>query len=96
MTELEKIKFGFRFEKNEPNIWNYGVYRLGLTREEIKNYIRARANKMDVDDLLEKFNEIAGCNTMAGTPDGKCLMYRHDVIRYADVLFGKTDYTYFD
>ena len=97
MDEIEKLKFYFRFnEDGTPNVWDYGVYRMGLTGDEIKDYIRVRANNLNINYLWDKFCSIAGCNTGSMSPDGQFLMYRWDVLRFADVLFGKTDYTYFD
>ena len=78
------------------DIENFGAYRMGLTSEEINHYIQIRSNKKNVSDLVKRFNKIAGCNTVAVSPDGKSLMYRHDVLRFSDILFGVTRTTYFD
>lgn len=97
MNKLEKIKFRFRFiEEGEPDLKSYGVYRLGLLSEEINEYLMARTNSLNVKRLRKRFDEIAGRNTCACTPDGRMLMYRWDVQRFADVLFKKTKETYFD
>jgi len=86
------------------DIYHYGVYRRGLTSEEIKRYLKIRARtdskvKKSVKTLAKQFNKVAGINTGAvefledKTPVS--LMYRHDVKRFADKLFlGKE--TYFD
>ena len=76
---------------------NYGDYRMGLTSEEIQRYLEARCHteKKNIKDVYSLFNKIAGVNTMAVGPQGQCLMYRHDVKRFADeLLLGKE--TYFD
>ena len=78
------------------NIMRFGAYRMGLTNEEIKEYLSRRANTKAIAKLVEKFNRIAGCNTCTVGPQGQHLMYRHDILRFADVLFGVTRGTYFD
>lgn len=95
-SKIDYVKDKFHWKSNEPDLYNYGTYRLGLTSEEIDDYLRARSGKMMIKSLRKKFNEIAGCNTMAVAPTGESLMYHHDVHRYADVLFRKTQGTYFD
>lgn len=75
-------------------IENYGLYRMGLTDEEIRIYLNAR-NTKGIKRVYDKFNKIAGVNTMSVTPDGQPLMYRHDVERFANKLFNGTE-TYFD
>lgn len=77
------------------DINNFGEYRHGLAKEEIKKYIGLRANTLNVVRLYDRFNGIAGCNTSALGPQGQLLMYRHDVLRFTDkLLLGKE--TYFD
>lgn len=96
MTKLDKIKNQFYYTQDgRPDLNNYGIYRLGLLYEEIDDYLKVRAGKLDIKKLRKQFNQIAGRNTMGMAPDGRALMYRHDVERFADVLFeGKG--TYFD
>jgi hypothetical protein len=81
----------------ELDLSTYGLYRLGLTDKEVENYIKARCmlpQYKKFKNTIKKFWERAGVNTMV-IVDGKILMYRHDVLRYADKLFlGKE--TYFD
>lgn len=102
MNKLDKIKFGFRKNvDDEYDLESYGQFRIGLTSNEIKNYLRARSNTLNVERLVKKFNKIAGCNTQGIFQCELCdcsqgLMYRWDVLRFADVLFGKTKGTYFD
>ena len=82
------------------NIEDYGKYRLGLTKEEIKKYLKMRANTNKLGGLYKKFCKIAGVNTVAIVTTDCCkkdirLMYRWDVERFADVLFLNKP-TYFD
>jgi hypothetical protein len=90
------------------DINEFGKYRLGLTTEEIKEWLKLRYNeilswrgkpiKKINNAIWNKFCQIAGCNTEATIQEGYkkiTLMYRHDVERFTDVLYeGKT--TYFD
>ena len=102
MNKLEKVQFKFyRTKEGEIDLVHYGRYRMGLTIEEIKDYLRARSGKLKVEGLYKKFCKIAGCNTCSMHVCEDCkrelvLLYRHDVLRFADVLFGKTKDTYFD
>lgn len=92
-----------RIPKPEPiDINHFGDYRMGLTDKEIMLYLCNRAaikrNKyynMSLNKIYKIFCEIAGCNTGAVGPNGECLMYRHDVERFADQMFDGTP-TYFD
>jgi len=84
------------------DIYSYGDYRMGLTNKEIKDYLVIRHNdlkKIKIKKcsiaLFKKFCKIAGVNTCALGPNGEILMYRHDVQRFADVLFLNKP-TYFD
>lgn len=99
MNKLENLKQKFYIRKPKIDLDSYGVFNRGLTQEEIDDYLRVRANTMNISTVRKKFNEIAGCNTMAFEKiNGKefVLMYRHDVERFADVLFGLTKSTYLD
>jgi len=89
-------------KSKKVNIDFYGKYKEGLTDEEIREYLLARLNEVNTsntlescpDVLIEKFNRVAGVNTMAFV-DGHSLMYRWDVQRFTDCIFeGKA--TYFD
>jgi hypothetical protein len=88
------------------NIEQYGEYRMGLTRDEIKSLLVSMYNEtakkkissiasVRAIKLYEKFGEIAGCNTMTMTSKGEPLMYRWDVDRFCKALF-KGIPTYFD
>jgi len=98
-SKLQRIKDKFYWEeeakKMKPLLNSYGLYRMGLTSAEIEDYIKARGNTLNIKKLMKKFDDICGCNTMAMTPTGECLMYRSDVERFADVLFYGTP-TFFD
>ena len=73
----------------------YGTYRIGLTAEEIKTYLKLRAGTTRLGDLYKRFCKIAGVNTVGveWTRDRKgelhsiSLMYRWDVNKFADNLF---------
>lgn len=99
---MERVQNCFyRDSENNIKIYSYGVYKKGLTRDEIKNYLRARSGKYAVANLYKKFVKIAGVNTMSMYSCSCCdfntsLMYHHDVERFANVLFGVTTSTYFD
>ena len=103
-AKLQKIKNKFYWSKGknwdecrgEPELSSFGEYRLGLTSEEINDYLSARGNTLSIKNLRKKFSDIAGCNTCAMNSKGECLMYRHDIQRFVDVLFKKTKATYFD
>jgi hypothetical protein len=83
-----------------------GNFTLGMTSDEVDDYLRRRNAKRlrlkepAVRDVIKKFNKIAGVNTCGAVQCPKCkewisLMYRHDVQRFADKLFDGTE-TYFD
>lgn len=78
----------------------FGDYTTGLSNSEIDKYLMRRANTEAITRIRERFNKIAGVNTVGVHQCEMCgkqmsLMYRHDVERFADVLFlGKG--TYFD
>jgi len=102
MSKLEKLKQKFYFDEKGQilELGYYGDYKMGLTEDEIKDYLRVRANTVRIETLYKKFCKIAGNNTMGIYKCPCCnfetsLMYRHDVQRFADKLFlGKE--TYFD
>ena len=91
-------KIDMNMYKNDLRI--YGTYNMGLTAREIKKYLVDRAKDKGINHrgIVKKFNEVAGCNTMAVEFCEMCrksvtLTYRWDVIRFADVLFeGKATY----
>jgi len=82
--------------KKTIDIYNFGIYTDGLTHKEIKQYLKLRSGKKRLGNLYTKFTKIAGVNTCVMNDIGEILMYRHDVERFADVLFGVTKTTYFD
>ena len=87
----------FKGVNSIDEIEEFGHYRLGLTNDEITDYLRIRSKKKDLalTKLHDKFANVAGCNTCAIGPEGQMLMYRWDVLRFAnEVLEGKG--TYFD
>lgn len=102
MNKLDRIKNKFyKFEEESIDLYLFGKFNIGLTNEEIVDYIRVRANKYKVKGLVKSFYKIAGTNTVglyicSKCKDEKILMYRHDVKRFADVLFKVTKSTYWD
>lgn len=82
------------FYEQYGDIYNYGMYRLGLTSSEIKEYLKKRTGartKREVETLYKIFCEVAGVNTMALMTCEHCkkqftLMYRSDVARFADLM----------
>jgi hypothetical protein len=100
-SKLKYAKSRFSYdEEGTPELKYYGQFMHGLTNEEIKDYLRVRANKSRIETIYKKFCDIAGVNTVAIYQCPNCremrtLMYRHDVQRFADVLFLGVP-TYFD
>jgi hypothetical protein len=98
-------QFYFDKDSGKVDINNYGIYRLGLTQAEVVDYLHIRELQRGryksllklekINKLYEKYAEIAGANTCA-VVNGIILYYRHDVLRYSDVLFGITKSSYFD
>jgi len=98
-------KFYFDKDSGKVDIDNYGAYRLGLTKEEIVDYLHMRELQKGrykgllklekINKLVERFNDIAGCNTCAVGPQGQILHYRWDVLRFSNQLFDGTE-THFD
>ena len=88
--------------KELPDLEQFGQYRIGLTSDEIIEYLRRCYNivalkkrKICPQKIVKQFNEIAGVNTGAVGPNGESLMYRSDVGRFTNkLLFNKE--TYFD
>ena len=84
------------------DIDEFGDYRVGLTNKEVDEYLLSRYNykngrqhKKCPAKIKTLFAKIAGINTMTVSPQGETLMYRYDVLRFADVLFDCKK-TYFD
>lgn len=84
-----------RRELKYVDIYDFGVFRIGLSPLEITNYLEERSglrgNKLK--RLEKEFHKAAGVNTMGLGPGGVLLMYRHDVQRFADcILLGTPTY----
>lgn len=99
--ELKKYKEWYLDKGGYFDLNKFGKYTQGLSNEEIIIYLAVRGNTVYTKQLLKKFYKIAGCNTVGMYICNKCgdnfgLTYRHDVLRFSDVLFGKTKDTYFD
>ena len=108
MKNNDVLKFVHQFyfdkESGKVDINNYGKYRLGLSRAEVVDYVHMRKlqssrvkrllNLKEIQKLIQKYQEIEGCNTCA-VVDDVVLYYRHDVERFCDKMFNKTN-TYWD
>lgn len=76
------------------DIYNFGDFRMGLTEQELTQYLKARNTGSGIRNVTRKFSELAGCNTMGVHQCSYCgkqfgLMYRSDVKRFADLLFDR-------
>ena len=83
------------------DFYTMGQFRVGLTGPEIKcalsqiqkdKRIPQQYRKLKIEKLMEKFNTIAGINTVGVFSCPICkerisLLYRHDAVRFADKLF---------
>ena len=77
----------------DSDIYRYGEYTAGLTRDEIENLLGLRFNTLSTKTLVKRFNKTAGVNTQAVGPQGQSLMYRHDVQRFMErILYGTPTY----
>jgi len=77
------------------NINNFGEYRLGLTWEEVKEYIKVRTGKKRTKRIEKKFNDFFYGSTCAVTSTDQILLYRHDVKRFLDLIL-EGEPTYWD
>lgn len=93
---FDEIKSKDLYCKNcqDIDIYKYGEFTAGLTPTEVKDYLSMRTNKHCTEAFYKKFNKIAGCNTCGVHICESChtsvsLMYRSDVLRFADqMLYG--------
>lgn len=96
---LKNLRKHFRYYSDgTPDIDSYGSFKVGVTTHEINDYLMVFLNKVNVTNDRKKFNKVAGCNTCPMVVvDGKelCLMYRHDVERFARQMILGTK-TYWD
>lgn len=81
------------------DIEDFGVFRMGLSSDDVRAYLRARAGRKQIPDLIRKFNKEFGCQTcpvadfkIKGKRQIVILMYRHDVEHVADFIFNGTPY----
>ena len=83
--------------KGIPIVYSYGVFKDGLTAEELKNYLRVRLDKYDIPAQITKaYNDSCRGDTCPAVEvNGQLvgLFYRHDVERHADkAILGKKTY----
>lgn len=94
-SDFKKTLYRFLKEAVMFDINDFGDYRMGLTSTEIDIYLQKRTGKRKIKRIRAKFNKAAGINTMAIGPQGQTLMYRHDVVRFTDLILDGRP-TYFD
>jgi len=97
---LEHLKKQFEYDhKGVPDIYSYGIFKDGLTSDEVQNYLRVRVNSYNIpQDILNRYSDSnRGDTCQAVEVDGKTvtLFYRHDVLRHADKAIDNKP-TYFD
>ena len=104
---MENLRSMFKYdEKGKPDINSYGAFHMGLTNEEIDNYLRVRTGQFNIRTIRKFYDTVTGADTCAvwsGIVDagglkvqGEVILhYRHDVRRYADKCLDGTP-TYFD
>ena len=82
-------------KRKHIDVEDYGVYEEGMTDGEIRDYISDRCDGKNVQKWVDKFLDAAGPGNTMLLKDGIPLMYRYDVLRFANQVFsGKR--TYFD
>lgn len=77
---------------------DYGAFDRGLTDYEINDYLRVRANTMNIGSYRRKLNNaLSGSTCPVANVNGTevLLIYRHDVERFSDSIFDGIP-TYFD
>lgn len=88
---LEGLRRFFLYdEKGVPDIYEYGMFKSGVTREEIKDYLMVRANSTNIKSIEKKFDEAFGCHTCSMVivrGIQVTLYYRSDVKNSADRVF---------
>lgn len=89
-------------EMKPIDIQCFGDYRIGLTREETEQYVIHRSilkggvwRKKKKNTITKQFWELMGVGTCGVGPQGQCLIYRHDVLRFANQMFDGIE-TYWD
>jgi len=91
-SQIQQVKDRFYWKDGKPCLSSYGVFNRGLTREEVQDYLRARAGRMIINKVEAAFWDL-GCGSTGAVErlEGKeyFLTYRHDVEHWADVIFDK-------
>jgi len=94
---LKNLREHFRYFSNgTPDLYSYGLFKDGVTGEEIEEYLMVLINSVNVKSLVKKFNDAFGCQTcrvviVKGME--VIVYYRHDVIRCAyDVINNRKHY----
>jgi len=98
-SKISHLRNYFYFdEAGRPNINQFGIYRLGLTGEEVNIYLQVRAGRCGAKKLSRRFWKLFGWGTrplVICRGESIPLVYRHDVERFADAMFIGLK-TYFD
>ena len=95
IKKLEILKNKFYWKDGKPSLEFYGIFNYGLTGEEIEDYLKVRANSLNIKKILKKFWEYGRGSTCAlVTLNGKSytLTYRHDTEHWADCVFNKSTF----
>lgn len=83
-------------------ITRYGDYRMGLTYDEVKNYLKYRALKKfgekfslkKMSKIYRTFKKLLNGSTMVLTISGVPLIYRCDVKSISDYIFEGKEYIF--
>lgn len=102
-NELVSLRRRFLYDYlGRPDVYQFGAFKDGLTAEEIDDYLKVRSNSLKIIKIRKKFDDLlcgSTCRSIAIQGEKvvveKCLIYRHDVERFANNIFEKTP-TYFD
>lgn len=96
---MEAVRNKFKYEADgSPDVYSFGVFKDGLTTEEVKDYLRVKKGTWNVESLYKKyFQESRGDTSMFVQVNGAFvnLIYRWDVERHTQAILTGTK-TYFD
>ena len=97
--QLNKLRWTCRyFPDGKPDILSFGLFQGGLTEAEVKDFLRIRVNKMNVEKEYARYVKASGPNTCAVVTvlgQAVTLHYRWDVSRFIEKALEGTP-TYFD
>jgi hypothetical protein len=97
--QLKNLRRLFKFNADgTPDIYSYGVFKVGVSSTEIDEYLQVRLNTLNIKRVRQAVNGAfsgSTCPVASFNRQSVCLFYRHDVQRFADLVISKTP-TYFD